>query len=74
MGYTWVNKGLASGLSFTMGNYVYKYNGLTNTLEPQTGGSNETRKKDLLFVLRDLQNIEIENNAFKIYVNHYRLK
>ena len=74
MGYSWVNKGLASGLSFTYGNYVYKYNALSNELELQQGGSNETRKKDLVFVLRDLSNIEIENNSFKVYVNHYRLK
>lgn len=73
MGYSWENKGSASGLSFTYGNDVYTYNSLTNSLD-LVGSSKTIRTQDLMFVFRNLQNATIENNELKVFVNHYRLK
>lgn len=75
MGYSWVNKGSASGLSFIYGNSVYTYNSLNNTLDP-VGNTGTTRTKDLVMVLdlSKMTNDNIVNNSFKIYVNHYKLK
>lgn len=73
MGYHWTNKGNASGVSFTFGNNVYTYDAINNVIK-QIGSAKTTRKNDLVFVLRNLENAEIVNNAFKIYINHYPLK
>ena len=73
MGYSWVSKGSASGLSFTYGNQLYTYNAITNTLDLQSGSSHTSRTKDLVMVVNDLSKLTIENNAFKIFVNHYKL-
>lgn len=73
MGYSWVNKGSASGLSFTFGNSVYTYNAITNTLDLQSSSSHTSRTKDLIMVVNDLSKLTIENNSFKIYINHYKL-
>lgn len=73
MGYHWTYKGSASGVSFTFGNNVYTYDAINNVIK-QIGSAKTTRKNDLVFVLRNLENAEIVNNAFKIYINHYPLK
>lgn len=76
MGYSWVSKGSASGLSFTYGNQLYTYNAITNTLDLQSSSSHTSRTKDLVMVL-DLSKMtsdNIVNNSFKIFVNHYKLK
>ena len=72
MGYSWQNKGSASGLSFTYSNDVYTYNSLTNQLD-LVGSSKTIRTQDLMFVFRNLQNATIENNELKVFVNHYKL-
>ena len=74
MAYTWVNKGSASGLSFTYGNSIYTYNAGTGQLDYVGSGGRTTRTQDLMFVFRDLENAIIENNTLKVYVNHYKLK
>ena len=74
MGYSWVSKCSASGLSFTYGNSIYTYNAITNTLDLQGGSSHTSRTKDLIMVVNDLSNLEIVNNSFKIYINHYKLR
>lgn len=73
MGYTWDNKGSASNLSFTFGNYVYTYDSLNNVLV-HTGDTNTTRTHDLMFIFNNLQNATIENNSLKVYVRHYKLR
>lgn len=73
MGYSWVDKGSASGLSFTYGNQLYTYNAITNTLDLQSSSSHTSRTKDLVMVVNDLSKLTIENNSFKIFVNHYKL-
>lgn len=73
MGYTWNNKGSASGLSFTYGSYVYTYDSINNEFDI-VGSSKTIRTQDLMFVFRNLQNAVIENNSLKVFVNHYKLK
>ena len=74
MGYSWVSKGSANWLSFTYGNSIYTYNAITNTLDLQSSSSHTSRTKDLIMVVNDLSKLTIENNSFKIYINHYSLK
>ena len=71
--YSWDNKGSASGLSFTYGNQVYTYDAIGNKLD-LVGSSKTIRTQDLMFVFRNLQNANIENNELKVFVNHYKLK
>lgn len=73
MGYSWVSKGSSNGLSFTYGNSIYTYNAITNTLDLQSSSSHTSRTKDLIMVVNDLSKLTIENNSFKIFVNHYKL-
>ena len=73
MGYHWTNKGSAVDVSFTYGNDVYTYDAINNVLI-EVGSAKATRTNDLVFVLRNLENVEIVDNAFKIYINHYPLK
>lgn len=74
MGYTWINKGSASGVYFEYGNNIYEYDAINNELNVIQAESKTTRTQDLLFVFRNLEKAHIENNELKVYVNHYALK
>lgn len=73
MGYSWVDKGSASSLSFTYYGLVYQYDAPNNKLN-LIGSSTATRTKDLVLVVNDLSKLEIVNNSFKIYLNYYKLR
>lgn len=74
MGYTWVNKGSASGLSFTYGNDIYTYDALNNELNKIQGSTTDTRITDLMFVFKNIPTSAINGNTLKVFVNHYKLK
>ena len=69
----WENQGDVLGAIFTYGNYLVEYDTITHSLV-KIGNALPTRTKDLMFVFRNIDDITIENNSFKIFVNHYKLK